>query len=81
MWENTRFGQGAEGGTSLGVQWLKLHASNAGVQVPSLVWELRSHMPCCMGEKKGGQKELGKCMAQSLDCVFHKKQLRTGKSE
>ena len=31
------------GGTSLVVQWLRLCASNAGVRVPSLVGELRSH--------------------------------------
>lgn len=24
------------------------------------------------------QKERGECVAQSLDCVFHRKQLRTG---
>lgn len=30
-------------------------------------------------KKKKRQKEHGKCVAQSLDCVFHKKQLRTGK--
>ena len=27
------------------VQWLGFHARNAGVWVPSLVGELRSHMP------------------------------------
>ena len=32
--------------TSLAVQWLRLWADNAGVQVLSLVWELISHMPC-----------------------------------
>ena len=31
-------------GTSLVVQWLRLHAPNAGVQLPSLVREQRSHM-------------------------------------
>ena len=30
----------------LTVQWLRLHASNAGAQVLSLVRPLRSHMPC-----------------------------------
>ena len=33
-------------GTSLAVQWLRLHASAAGDTVPSLVRELRSHVPC-----------------------------------
>ena len=31
--------------TSLAVQWLRLHTSNAGTQVQSLTRELRSHMP------------------------------------
>ena len=30
------------------VQWLRLHTSNAGVQVQSLDGELRSHMLCCL---------------------------------
>ena len=41
-------------GTSLAVQWLRLHASTAGAQVQSLVRELRScvrelrpHVPWC----------------------------------
>ena len=33
------------------IQWLRLHASNARGQVPSLVKELRSHMPWCMATK------------------------------
>ena len=38
-------------GTSLVVQWLRLHASTAGgVQVQSLAGELRS--ACCMAKKK-----------------------------
>ena len=32
--------------TSLAVQWLRPWTANAGVQLPSLVWELISHMPC-----------------------------------
>ena len=32
-------------GTSLAVQWLRLHLPMQGVQVGSLVGELRSHMP------------------------------------
>ena len=31
--------------TFLEVQWLRHHAPNAGAQVPSVVGELRSHMP------------------------------------
>ena len=34
------------GGTFLVVQWLRLHLPMQGVQVQSLVRELRSHMPC-----------------------------------
>ena len=33
-------------GTSLVVQWLRLHLPVQGVWVRSLVRELRSHMPC-----------------------------------
>ena len=33
-------------GTYLVVQWLRLHASNAGVQVQSLVRELSFHVMC-----------------------------------
>ena len=32
-------------GTSLAVQWLRFHLPMKGVQVQSLVGELRSHMP------------------------------------
>ena len=40
-------------GISLAVQWLRLQASNAGgVQVRSLVRELRSHTPCEVAKKK-----------------------------
>ena len=38
--------------TSQAVQWLGLHASTSGMQFPSLVRELRSHMPCGMTEKR-----------------------------
>jgi len=38
--------------TSLAIQWLRLHASNAGPRVPSLVRELRSHMLCRVAKKK-----------------------------
>ena len=43
-------GSGIEGlrtyvGTSLAVEWLRLHTSNAGDVSPSLVGELRFHMP------------------------------------
>ena len=31
--------------TSLAIQWLRLHLPTQGVQVQSLVGELRSHMP------------------------------------
>ena len=31
-------------GTSLAIQWLRFHASNAGTGVQSLVRELRFHM-------------------------------------
>jgi hypothetical protein len=33
------------GGTSLAVQWLRLCTSTVGAWVPSLVKELRPHMP------------------------------------
>ena len=48
-----------KGGTSLAVQWLRLHFPMKGLQVRSSVWELRSHIttwpkdqdvkqkPCC----------------------------------
>ena len=38
-------------GTSLAVQWSRLHAANAGRWVWSLVMELRSHMPCGMAKR------------------------------
>ena len=41
-------------GTSLVVQWLRLHASTAGATgVPSLVGELRSHMACKCSSYRG----------------------------
>ena len=39
-------------GTSLVVQWLRLHALKQGVQVLSLVGSPRSHMPGGMAKKK-----------------------------
>ena len=38
-------------GTPLAVQWLRLHASNAGDSGSILSWELRSHMPPDMGKR------------------------------
>ena len=41
------------GGTSLLVQWLKLQASTArGLGFPSIVWELRSHLPSSTAKSK-----------------------------
>ena len=34
-------------GTSMMVQWLKIHLPMQRMQVPSLVWELKSHTPWC----------------------------------
>ena len=45
-------------GTSLTIQWLELSTSNAGVQVQSLVRELRSHMPWGAAIKKGENKAI-----------------------
>ena len=43
--ECERINRERECGTSLAVQWLRLHLPMQGVRVRSLVWELRSHMP------------------------------------
>ena len=45
-------------GTSLAVQWLRFRAFNQGVQVWSLVGELRSHMPSRLPKKGGGIKRI-----------------------
>ena len=37
--------QRSESGTSLVVQWLRIHLSMQGTRVRSLLGELRSHMP------------------------------------
>ena len=37
------------------VQWLRLHASDAGGLGSILVWELRSHMPCGIAKKQNKQ--------------------------
>ena len=39
-------------GTSLVIQWLRLHSSTAGSWIQFLVGELRSHMLCCMAKKE-----------------------------
>ena len=44
-------GKEAEAWISLAVQWLRLHVSNAGVQVQFLVRELRSDMLCSAAKK------------------------------
>ena len=41
-----------ERGTSPAIQWLKPCASNAGLQIQSLVGELRFHVLCGMAKKK-----------------------------
>ena len=46
-------------GTSLGVQWLRLHLPMHGMQVQSLVGQLRSHMP--WGQKKKDIKQKQYC--------------------
>ena len=47
--------------------------------IPGLGTKIPHAMLSGQKKKIKRQKEHGKCMAQSLDCVFHKKQLRTGK--
>ena len=44
-------------GTSLVVQWLRLHASTAEVKVQSLVKELRPCMPCDMTKVKNRKRK------------------------
>ena len=44
-------------GTSLGVHWLRLHLPMQRVWVPSLVWELRSHMLCSKKKQNRKQKQ------------------------
>ena len=44
-------------GTSLTVPWLRLHTSNAGAWVQSLVRELRSQMPLCGVTKKKNERK------------------------
>ena len=48
-------------GISLALQWFRLCASNAAAWEQSLIWELRSHMPC-------GQKT--KFISQTLIVLF-----------
>ena len=54
QWEEQTSGSGHEDplklmlwakGTTLVVQWLKIHLATQGIWVQSLVGELRSHMP------------------------------------
>ena len=45
-------------GTSLAVQWLRIHASTAGARVRSLVTELRVHMPRGAAKKNGVYKHV-----------------------
>ena len=51
-------------GTSLVVQWLRLHSPSAGVQLPSLVREQRSSMPQLRGYmlqlRPGAAKQINK---------------------
>ena len=44
-------------GTSLVAQWLRLCLPKQEVQVPSLVGELRSHMPYGLPPKKSNHKQ------------------------
>ena len=41
-----------DGGTALVVQWIRLHASTAGMRVQFLVRELRSHMLCGVAKQQ-----------------------------
>ena len=45
-------------GTSLAVQWLRLCLPMPGVQVQSLVGELRRHMPCTQKTKAGNRSNI-----------------------
>ena len=48
-------------GTSLVVWWLRLHLPMKGVQVQSLVGELKSHMPHDQKHKKEREREKQYC--------------------
>ena len=56
QWSSVEHTFGVEetvGGTSLVVQWLRLHASNAGVGVGSITGGgTKSYMPCSVAKKK-----------------------------
>ena len=48
-------------GTSLEVQWLRLHFSVQGVHVRSLIRQLRSHLPGGQNNQNGGKKKKQYC--------------------
>ena len=43
-------------GTSLAVQWLRIHILMKGTLVRFLVWELRSHRPCSTAKDNNDNK-------------------------
>ena len=64
-------------GTSLGVHWLRLHLPMQRVWVPSLVWELRSHMLC---SKKNKTENRSNIVTNSLKTLNKSKQASKQKS-
>ena len=65
-------------GTSLAVQWLRLHLPMQGVWVQSLVTELRSHMPPGQKPKKHKQqKQYCNKFNKDLKMVYIKKEKKS----
>ena len=59
--------------TSLVVQWLRLHLPVQGVQVQSLVGELRSHMPQGQKTKTSNRSNIVTNPIKTLKMVHDKK--------
>ena len=64
-------------GTSLLVQWLRLHLPMQGVQVQSLARELGSHMPCGRKTKTWNRNNILTNSIKTLKMVHIKKKKRT----
>ena len=68
-------------GTSLGVHWLRLHLPMQRVWVPSLVWELRSHMLCSKKNKTENRSNIVTNSIKTLKMIhIFKKILKEKKS-
>ena len=67
-------------GTSLPIQWLRLHLPMQGVRVRSLVWEVRSYVLCSLINENVKQKRYSSKFNKDFKNELHQKKKKTLKN-